>query len=412
MKIGLVCPYNMFEHAGGVQQLVMHLADGLNKKGHIVKIITPRPVRFHGEVPENYILLGTSRKVRSGLATMGDVTFEIDNNQVAAVLENEKFDVINFHEPWAPVLARQIASRSSAAHVGTFHANLDDSIAAKSFVNMFVPYGRGIGEKMHLLTAVSKASAAVLLNKGSDEKLVKNIKYIPNGVDLKLYKAIKKPAPLSGSGTKTIFYVGRLERRKGVEWLIRAFSLLAEEMPSIHLVIAGEGHRRNYLEQLVDSLNVPNVEFVGYVTDEHKRYLMGSADLVCSPAMFGESFGIVLLEAMAMGTPVVAGHNNGYGSVLQGFGRLGLVDAEATEDFANRLAVFLTDGPLRKLWREWAAKEIKQYDYPKVVDQYEAVYIEARSALAQPKTVEQSDLANEKTPRKIVNRLFVRRHAR
>ena len=90
MRIGLVCPYNMFEHYGGVQQLVTHLSDGLAKKGHHVKIITPRPVKFHGEVPENYTLLGTSRKVRSGLSTVGDVTFEIDGNQVEAVLENEK----------------------------------------------------------------------------------------------------------------------------------------------------------------------------------------------------------------------------------------------------------------------------------------------------------------------------------
>lgn len=412
MRIGLVCPYNMFDHPGGVQQLVTHLADGLVKKGHSIKIITPRPVKFHGEVPERYILLGTSRRVRSGLSTMGDVTFEIDNSQVEAVLENEKFDVINFHEPWSPVLARQILGRSSAAHVGTFHANLDDSIAGKSYVNMFVPYGRAISEKMHLFTAVSRASAAVLINKGADEELVKNIKFIPNGIDLKLYKPHKKPTPLSGPDSKTILYVGRLERRKGVEWLIRAFSLLIKEMSNAHLIIAGEGNRRNYLEQLVETLGVDNVEFVGYVSNEHKRYLMGNADLVCSPAMFGESFGIVLLEAMAMGTPLVAGRNSGYINVLTGHGRLGLVDSEATEDFAGRLSIFLDDEAVRRLWRDWALKCVKQYDYGVVIDRYEAVYKEALAIAQKGQATKQLKDENGKKKRKIVSRLFVRRHPR
>jgi phosphatidylinositol alpha-mannosyltransferase len=408
MKIGLVCPYNMFEHAGGVQQLVVHLAEELTKRKHDVRIITPKPVRFNGTAPDNYILLGTSAKFNPGMATAGTWTFDINNGEAQAMLETEKFDVLHFHEPWAPILARQILAHSKAAHVGTFHANLVDSVAAKSLVNMFIPYGRGIGKKMHLLTAVSRASASVLIDKGGDEELVKNIRYIPNGIDLKLYKPAKKPIALSGPDTKTIFYVGRLERRKGVEWLIRAFAILSAEMPNAHLIIAGEGSRRNSLEQLADTLEVPNVEFVGYISDEHKRYLMGNADLVCSPAMFGESFGIVLLEAMAMGVPLIAGRNAGYTNVLSGHGRLGLVDSESTEDFANRLAVFLSNEPVRRLVRDWGLKEVKQYDYPKIADLYENSYKDAIAVLRQAKAVQTK---NEKQKRKAIHRLFVRRHA-
>src|SRR4051794_21723409 len=108
MKIGLVCPYNMFEHAGGVHQLVIHLADGLRQKSHTVKIITPRPAGYDGPVPENYILLGTSTKFNPGMGTVGTWTYDIDKKAVQQLLDEEKFDVINFHEPWAPILARQI----------------------------------------------------------------------------------------------------------------------------------------------------------------------------------------------------------------------------------------------------------------------------------------------------------------
>lgn len=399
----------MFEHHGGVQQLVVHLASGLKKKGHQVKIITPKPAKYNGEVPKDYILLGTSRRINA-VATAGDVTYDLNNDEVEEELARENFDVINFHEPWSPMLARQILLKSNAAHVGTFHANLNDTAAGKSFVNVLLPYGRGIGEKMHVLTAVSKASAAVLINKGSEIEIVKNIRYIPNGIDTNLYRAPKKRVALSGKDTKTVLYVGRLERRKGVDLLIKAFAKLNEEMPNTHLIIAGEGNRRAYLEQLVNTLKLSNVQFVGYVSEEHKRYLMGNADLLCSPATFGESFGIVLIEGMAMGTLTIGGNNIGYASVLSGHGRLGLVDAEASTDFANRMAIFLTDTEVRKLWKDWAADEVKKYDYSKVVDQYELAYKGAIALL----NLEQEKSSPKRSTRrfaKISSRLSVRRHA-
>ncbi len=418
MKIALVCPYNMFEHAGGVQSLVTHLAEGLKKRGHEVKIITPRPTGFKGQIPEGYILLGTTTKFNpTMMGTSGTWTFDIDEKEVNKVLEAEKFDVINFHEPWAPILARQILQSSEAAHVGTFHANFADSVVAKSIVNMFIPYGRGIGKKMHVFTAVSPAPASVLINKAPNNnrhmtELVENIKYIPNGIDLKLYKPPKKKAPLSGAGTKTIVYVGRLEKRKGIDWLIKAFAQLNQEMPNSYLLIAGEGGRRSRLEQLVKSLEIPNVNFLGYVSEDQKRNLMGNADVVCAPAMFGESFGIVLLEAMAMGTPLIAGRNNGYINVMTNHGRLGLVDSEATADFAGRMAVFLTDDKLRGLFRDWELKGIKKYDYPKVVDQYEQAYTDALAQWRAERHLNGENAKNGKKFWKAKRRFLLRRQPR
>jgi phosphatidylinositol alpha-mannosyltransferase len=110
------------------------------------------------------------------------------------------------------------------------------------------------------------------------------------------------------------------------------------------------------------------------VTDEEKMRLLQEADLFCSPALYGESFGIVLLEAMATGAVIVAGNNPGYASVLQDVGSLSLVNPKDTEEFARRLDVMLHDEDLRKLWKKWASDQIDQYSYPRIVDQYLEIY--------------------------------------
>lgn len=415
MRIGLVCPYNMFERAGGVQQVIKHLAEELTKRGHSVKIITPKPAGFRGKPPADYILLGTSRNFKGGLGVAGDWGMELGGNEIEAALEKEQFDVINFHEPWAPMLGWQILNYSTAAHVGTFHANLVDSVAAKSWVNVLTPYGRSIRDRMHVVTAVSPAPAALLINKAIKEhekKSAAEINYIPNGIDLSFYKPVKKRMPLNGPNTKTIVYVGRLDRRKSINWLIQAFAVLNEQTPNTYLIIAGEGNQLSSLERLADSLEIKNIKFAGYVNDEEKKRLIGNADLFCSPAMSGESFGIVLLEAMAMGTPILAGNNLGYINVLKGLGRVGLVDAKATKDFANRMTVFLEDQALRKLFISWELSEIKQYDYPKIINQYEKAY---QDAVAKWRLERHLNGANERNGKRLwkpVRRLFVRRQPR
>jgi phosphatidylinositol alpha-mannosyltransferase len=119
------------------------------------------------------------------------------------------------------------------------------------------------------------------------------------------------------------------------------------------------------------------VEFLGYIDEAEKIHLMQSTDVFCSPAVYGESFGIVLLEAIACGRPVVAGANPGYASVLQGRGSMGLVSPKDTEDFARRLKLFLSDKGMRQSWNEWGLEYVKQYDYVRIVDQYEKLYRKA-----------------------------------
>lgn len=417
MKIALVCPYNMLDRPGGVPQVVIHLYKGLKKKGHNVKVITQRPSSFKGDPPEDYILFGITRNFKGGFGTNGNLGMPADSQEIARVLHKEKFDVINFHEAWLPMLAWQMLKHSKdAAHVASFHANLLDTAAGKAWTSkVFQPYGRPLLKKMDLFTATSPVAAGMLIQRANmksthERWMIENIQYIPCGVELRDFKPLKRRLPLKGPNTKSIVYIGRLEKRKGVELLIPAFAQLVQEIPNAHLIIAGSGVQASKLRRYVEDREIPNIEFLGYVSDEEKLRLLRNADLAVFPSPYGEGFGIVLLETMAVGTPLLAGNNIGYAQVMQGPGRLALVDPGATKDFANRMAAFLTDNDLRKLMISWGLKEVKKYDYPKVVSQYENAYKEAVSVKDNPKL--NLEPGNVKEKRKFIYRLLIRRHAR
>ena len=189
----------------------------------------------------------------------------------------------------------------------------------------------------------------------------------------------KKKKKKKTNKKKNILYLGRLEKRKGIEYLIDAYRLVQNKHPEVILKIAGSGVKRKSLEKYVQQNSISGVEFLGYVAEEDKPLLMEDATVYCSPAPYGESFGIVLLEAMAVGTPVVAGNNVGYASVMKDTGMLSLVNPTSTVDFAQRLELMLFDEKVRKIWKEWAKDTVKQYKFSKIADAYEAVYEKALS---------------------------------
>ena len=149
MKIGIVCPYNMFQFAGGVQDIVVNLHTYLSAQGHSVKIITPRPRAHQDSVSDHYILVGRSAKMNTPFNTMADIGFEADGDEIQAILDREQFDIIHFHEPWVPVLSRQILSRSKSINVATFHAKLPESLLSKSIkiICCQVPNNNRLSEK-------------------------------------------------------------------------------------------------------------------------------------------------------------------------------------------------------------------------------------------------------------------------
>lgn len=381
MKIGLVCPYSIFK-GGGVKEYVLALQQGMHARGHDAWIITPQPRDYDGPVPDGVIMVGGSTDMRSPFSTTAQISASVDIDALETMLAREEFDILHFHEPWVPILSRQILSRSRAVNIATFHAKLPETMMVKTLVNVITPYTRSVLNYIDYYTAVSEAAADYVRTLTEEP-----IRLIPNGVDLAKYaahkpKKVSLPKLESGEDKAmlTILYVGRLEKRKGVMWLIRAFGELQKSLPNVRLVVAGDGADRDKLQAEVEAYDIKNVDFLGFITEEEKLNLMLQSDLFCSPAIFGESFGIVLLEAMASGLVTIAGDNAGYRSVLKERGLLSLVDPKDTPEFARRMRLLLVDEDLRRLWKDWARQYVQQFDYGQIVEQYLDLYQELLEA--------------------------------
>jgi phosphatidylinositol alpha-mannosyltransferase len=363
MKIGIVLPYNIFR-PGGVQNQVEAQVAELSRRGYEVRVVTPHPQGQSEPAPKGVVFVGQSARIRAPQHTLADVS-AVGGSEVEQVLEAEKFDLLHIHEPLIPILAMQMLSKVSCPTIGTFHAALPDTFLAQVIAGSIGPYKRQIFKKLNAVTAVSEAAMSYLAN----EMERASITVIPNGINVELFSE-----PEVEREPQTVLFVGRLEKRKGVRYLLSAWALVEKQMPDAKLIIAGDGPERNMLESRTRQLKLQHVEFLGRVTDEEKRRLLRRCTVYTSPALYGESFGIVLLEAMAAGAVTVAGANPGYESVLTGTGRLSLVDPKATPEVARRLVLLMSDKPLRKAWQTWARREVARYDFGSVVDDYEQLY--------------------------------------
>ena len=374
MKIGLVCPYNLLNRGGGVQECVFAMQTELSLRGHDVLIISFQPRDYSGVVPSFVRLLGRGRDVKSPFNTTGQISVTVDMGQVDKLMQSEKFDILHFHEPWVPLLSHQLLMRSKAKNIATFHAKLPDTVMSRTIEKVITPYTKSLLKYFPTMTAVSDA-AAMYVRSLTDH----SINIIPNGIDLIKYNKLEDKrlntaeARQNSKHTESILYIGRLERRKGVKFLLKAVKKLQKATPNVKLLIAGDGPDRAGLERYAREQGI-QAEFLGRISESDKLKLLREVRVFCSPARYGESFGIVLLEAMACGLPVVAGNNPGYATVLKDAGSMSLVDSRDIQEFANKLDVMMHDQSARKIWQKWAAAEVKQYNYKNIVDQYEKLY--------------------------------------
>jgi phosphatidylinositol alpha-mannosyltransferase len=365
MKIAIFTPYNIFKH-GGVQEHVVYQARLLRDRGYDVTILTPRPRQMKNEdAPDGVVFLGSSARIKAPHATSADVSMTIDNDAIDAELD-KNYDVIHVHEPLVPIAARQILSRAEgrAFRIGTFHAALPGNTLGRSLVSTFKTYARIVMPMVDAITAVSPAAIGYI-----EEYAQQKINYIPNGINADFYK----PKDIERDRNMVLF-IGRLEKRKGAKQAIKAFAVLKELKPEATLKICGDGPLRASLEEYVRDNDIQDVEFLGFIDDDTKMELLNVCGVYTSPALYGESFGIVLAEALAMEAPIVCHPNDGYSWVMQGTGRLSLVNCKDAEAYAHRLQLLLEDSELRSVWQKWAKKYVKQFDYERVVDQYEKLY--------------------------------------
>ncbi len=369
MKVALVSPYDV-SYPGGVADHIHHLARELRGMSHTVKIIAPTEGGADDELVEHADFYGIGRAMKvpanGSTARITLQPFAL-GKPVRAVLRAEQFDVIHLHEPLMPHLPHVVLRHSTSINVGTFHAFSDSNLGYASFK----PYLKLYYRALHARIAVSPAARAYV-----QSYFHGRIVTIPNGIETERFGPHALPFPQYRDGRPTILFVGRYnEPRKGFKYLLRALLLVRQQFPNVRLLVVGRGRPRRYLRYLEAHGLAENVEFVGYASEEDKPRFYRSADVFCSPATHGESFGMVVMEAMATGTPVVATWIPGHRGILKSGHEGLLVQPESAQALALALVRMLADSELREQssvaghdtashysWHEVSKRVVAQYE--------------------------------------------------
>ncbi len=373
MRVGLVSPYD-FATAGGVNDHVRHLAVQLQKAGHETRIFAPSSRSDVGFDAARFYRIGTPIAIPAN-DSVARITLSFHlANQVAAIVADERFDVLHFHEPLMPALPMTMLRMSTTANVGTFHAFSRSNVGYYYGRPLLQPY---LGH-LHRAIAVSEP-ARDFVNRYFPHF---PMRVIPNGIDVDIYKPGLAPIRHLRDENLNILFVGRLEKRKGLGDLLRAYRVLSERLPQTRLIIVGDGPQRGRVESYVQRHRLDNVILAGYVPDTVKPRYYNSADIFCAPATGAESFGIVLLEALASGLPVVATEVPGYMSVLEPGKDSITVPPKNWRELAASLVILARDPELRRRLADYGVKKAHRYSWDRVAADVIDVYQEARKVLA------------------------------
>ena len=360
MKIGLIS-FHSFLYPGGVKKHVLGLHKEFKKKGIESKIIAPRRAKEE-DYGRDVILLGTSFPVNFS-GTRADFCVNFNPLAIQKILKKEKFDILHFHNFGLPSTF-QILERSRVLNILTFHANIGRSEFLKNFP-VFLYLFRKIAQwKIDGIIGVASLNLE-LFRKYSGSKTV-----ISNGIDFEEFNSKISRLKKFSDDKINILFVGRIEERKGLIYLLKAYQILSKKFSNLRLIIVGEGDLKKECQAWAQSQNLKEVYFEGQVRDKELPSYYRSCDIFVSPAIFGESFGIVLLEAMASGAPVVAFANQGYKELLGGKkGEKFLVKPRAFRALAEKIEILIKNPDLRQEMGEWGEIEAKNYSWPKIADQ-------------------------------------------
>lgn len=365
MKIALVCPYD-YTYPGAVAEHVRHLAAEFVRAGHEVHVIAPssenpadRGIYFHRMghpfgVPAN----GSVARVSVGSRL---------SRELRETLRTGGFDIIHLHEPLIPSLPLAVLRASRATNIGTFHAFRRSTLgylSAKPFLEYFF-------RKLHGKIAVSVRARDFVAEHFPGQYTI-----IPNGIDVAHFSEPKPPIAAFTDGRPTVLFLGRLEKRKGLSYLLRAWPQVTEAIPGARLVVAGGGGGLAHYQKFVRDHGEKDIVFTGIVSNEERVRYYQSADVYCAPSTGGESFGIVLLEAMAAGRPIVASDIPGYRDVVSDGVQALLVSPRDPNRLADALIRLLRDPGLRARFSENGRQTARQYDWPKVAAEILDFYTE------------------------------------
>jgi len=341
MKIALVSPYD-FPYPGGVTQHISYLDKHFRELGHQVKIIAPCAGKEPEKLADN-VVATTSRVISipfSGSKARIPYSPAV-NWRVKRALHAEDFDILHTHEPMTLPVPIMALTHSRSVNVGTFHAYRDRHLIYQYARSLFQPFF----DKLDGKVAVSEAAKDTVARYFGGEFVI-----IPNGIDVERFGGGHvQPLEQYADGRLNILFVGRLDPRKGFRYLLRAFPYVKEEFPQARLLVVGAYRKQemaNYLHYAREH-HLTGVKFVGRVSDEELPRYYRSCHVFCAPSTGFESFGIVLLEAMAAGKPTVATNIPGYRDLLED-GKEGYLAEPKDERSLARALIRVLKDPARQ----------------------------------------------------------------
>ncbi|MCU1640765.1 MAG: glycosyltransferase family 4 protein [Nocardia sp.] len=360
MRIGMVCPYS-FDVPGGVQSHVVELAQVLLERGHKVSVLAP--AADDTPLPDYVVSAGKAVAIPYN-GSVARLSFgPTAYTRIRRWIGDNDFDVLHIHEPNAPSLSMLALKIAEGPIVATFHTSTTKSLVLSTFQGVLRPYHEKISGRI----AVSE-----LARRWQVEALGGDAVEIPNGVDVPAFAH----APLLAGyprGGGTVLFLGRYdEPRKGMDVLLGALPELVRRHPDIEVLIVGRGDEERLRREAGE--NASHLRFLGQVSDAEKASAMRSADVYCAPNLGGESFGIVLVEAMAAGTAVVASDLDAFRRVLRDGTAGMLVPVGDSDLLAAALDGVLTDTARREELIRTANQVVGEYDWPVVAEQILRVY--------------------------------------
>ncbi|CAN5619807.1 glycosyltransferase family 4 protein [soil metagenome] len=364
MKILQVSPFD-FNARGGVNEHVIQLDGAFRSLGLETRILAASSPEY-GELDDGHLYrLGTAIPFPSNGSTARVTVSPFVISKVRSFLEREQFNVIHVHEPLAPVLPMAALLFSKALNVATFHAAREFNFwyhYIKAVMDIFV-------DRIDCRVAVSQVARDSV-----DSHFPGSYEIVPNGIDLDRFRPDVEPIYRYMDGKQNILFVGRFdEPRKGFIHLLRAMPIIRTQFPKSRLIVVGKGDIQRAFEQ-VDNLKLTNIEFVGAVRPADLPRYYATSDVYCAPSTGRESFGIVLLEALATGTPVVASNIPGYAGVVE-HGETGILTKPADpQSLALSIVRVLADEKLRHGLRMNGLREVQRFGWNVVARRLLSVY--------------------------------------
>jgi len=370
MKIGLVLDDSL-DKDDGVQQYVLTLGKWLTAKKHEVHYLVGETVR--NDIP-NIHSLSTNVRVRFNHNRMS-IPWRTKSDEIRRVLSKEHFDILHVQVPYNPLLAGKIIKNApkSTVVVGTFHILPFSRL--ESYASHFLAFAlRKTNKRFDEVISVSEPARIFAKNTYKFDSTI-----IPNAVDYERFKKGKKIKKYSSKG-QTVVFLGRLVERKGCMQLLKAVNRLYQRglLGDVRVIVAGSGPLKSKLKNYVAIHQLGDVvKLVGHISENDKPDLFAGADIAVFPSISGESFGIVLIEAMAAGAAVViAGDNPGYRSVMSDRNQQ-LTNPHNIDGLAKIIEKYLKDPKEREFANTWQQTRVFDFDIDLVGRKITHVYMNA-----------------------------------